>query len=442
MTLLTSLRTQDELMADVAAVSGQNIYACYQCGKCTASCPFSLNPQQVIRFLQLGQIERALTLDTPWACAGCLTCAVVCPKGLSPARINRALRTLPVGMLISSNHHPAGEDAAKKYKSLAPYYQAHGTSLRTRLFAGTHRLSPLGSALAPVSNWLLKLPGANLAAHHLLGIHKARSLPPYAQPTFPIWFRRHKPLGDGHRGAVLLFHDTFMDYNIPQVGIAATELLEKAGFRVELTDTVCCGRVMLSKGFLADAAAHARTNVARLYEHARKGVFIVGCEPSCLLTLRDEYPDLVGEPELKAQARVVAQQALLIDEFVAMLNAKGDLGLTFRPAKDGGQPVLFHAHCHQKALASPAKSVEVLRLAGYQAELVDAACCGMAGSYGYEKEHYDASRAAGERGLFPAVRARPDAELAVMGISCRQQLQHFVGRHPRHVAELLRDALA
>ena len=106
-----------------------------------------------------------------------------------------------------------------------------------------------------------------------------------------------------------------------------------------------------------------------------------------------------------------------------------------------GREVLFHAHCHQKALADPGKSLELLRLAGYEAELADAACCGMAGAFGYEKEHYEQSRAAGERGLFPAVRAHADADVVVMGVSCRQQIEHFTGRPTRHVAQALRDAV-
>jgi Fe-S oxidoreductase len=302
-------------------------------------------------------------------------------------------------------------------------------------------LSQEAYRLAPLSNWALNLPGSGLVADYLLGIHRARSLPAFARPTFPDWFRRHVPAGDGSRGTVVLFHDTFMDFNYPPTGIAVTEILEKAGFRVELADMVCCGRPMISKGLLSQAAMHARLNVTRLYEHARRSVPIVGCEPSCLLALRDDYPELVEGRELREKARVVARQALLIDEFLGMLNAKGELGLTFREAEGDEREVLFHAHCHQKALAAPALSVELLRLAGYRAEMADAACCGMAGAYGYEKEHYEASWAAGERGLFPLIRARAEAQVAVMGTSCRQQIEHFIGRRPRHVVELLREAL-
>ena len=145
--------------------------------------------------------------------------------------------------------------------------------------------------------------------------------------------------------------------------------------------------------------------------------------------------------ELKDKARVVAKQAVLIDEFLGALNAKGELELAFRDAGGDAREVLFHGHCHQKNSANPLMSVALLRMAGYQAEMADAACCGMAGAYGFEKEHYETSRAAGERALFPAVRARAQAQVAVMGTSCRQQIEHFTGRRPRHVVEFLREAV-
>ena len=440
--LLSERRWERALLGTIEEASHQNVYACYQCGKCTAGCPFSLGPQQVVRLLQLGDVEGALAHSTTWDCASCLTCAAACPKGVSPAALQRTLRLLHLLAPDAAGGNGHGSASGNGHGSLDRHHRAHAHPLRTYLFANISRLSRLGSALAPFSNWALGVPGAKLAADRVLGIHRARSLPAFVRPTFPDWFRGHAPRGDGHRGSVLLFHDTFMDFNYPPTGIALTELLETAGFRVELADMVCCGRPMISKGLRSQAAAQARINVTRLYEPARRGLPIVGCEPSCLLTLREEYPELVDGPELREKARVVAERALLIDEFLAMLDAKGELGLTFRPSEAEGAEVLFHGHCHQKALAAPHRSVELLRRAGYRAEMVDAACCGMAGAFGYEKEHYEASRAAGERGLFPVLRAHPDACVAVMGTSCRQQVEHFTGRRPRHVVELLREALA
>ena len=174
----------------------------------------------------------------------------------------------------------------------------------------------------------------------------------------------------------------------------------------------------------------------RLLPHyVRDGrTYLVGCEPSCLLTLRDEYLHLA--PALHEQARVVADRTLLIDEFLAMLEEKGELELKFKTAEHP-RPILFHGHCHQKAFADAKKALGLLRTAGYSADMVNAACCGMAGAHGYEREHYEPSREAGERALFPALRAHPDADVVIMGVSCRQQIEHFMGRPVKHLVEAL-----
>ncbi len=332
---------------------------------------------------------------------------------------------------------PSAVDMAKlKYEFLSHYNQANGVPLRARLFANINTLSRMGCLMAPLSNWALRLPLGRTIQHNLLGIHRKRSLPPFARPTFPAWFRHHRPLGEGRAGTVVLFNDTFMNYNYPQVGIAAVEVLEMAGFRVVLANARCCGRPMISKGLLDKARANARYNVDLLYQHAQQGATIVGCEPSCLLTLRDEYPDLLRDDK----SRKVADSSLMIDEFLVRLQEKGALGLKFKDLK---KQVLFHGHCHQKALVGLAPSLKALRLPpGYQVEESGAGCCGMAGAFGYEKEHYDISMAIGEQRLFPKVRSKgQDWEVAVMGISCRQQIEHATGRRARHLVEVLRDAL-
>jgi Fe-S oxidoreductase len=410
-----------ELTQQVAELSGQNVFACYQCGKCTAGCPFGFDPQGVLRQVQLGDVEAAAGLNTPWDCAACLTCAANCPKGVDPTKVYLALRSL-----AETGH-------------LGAHHRRH--RLRTTVLANNHRLARLGSHLAPCSNWASQAPGAGAALECILGIHHARPMPPFAKPSFPEWFRHHVPLRDGHRGKVLLFHDTFMDFNFPDTGIATTELLELAGYQVQLTDTVCCGRVLISKGHRPQAARHAQINIARLYQQSAPGVAIIGCEPSCLLTLRHEYPDLAGDSETRQMAETVASRCLLLDEFLEQLASDGQLELNFREPPTPRQSVLFHGHCHQKALANPLASIRLLQRAGYHAELINAGCCGMAGSFGYEKEHYQASQAALEQGVAPALRAQPQAKVVVMGVSCRQQIEHFCQRPARHLAQALREAL-
>ena len=186
-----------------------------------------------------------------------------------------------------------------------------------------------------------------------------------------------------------------------------------------------------------EALAQARYNVDLLHAYADQGIAIVGCEPSCVLTFRDEYPEFLRDEK----SRKVAEQTYLIEEFLMMLHEKGELGLNFRETPKN---VLFHGHCHQKALAGTASSLSALRLPpGYRVELVNAGCCGMAGAFGFQREHYDISMNIGEQALFPAVNAKgSDWEVAVTGVSCRQQIEDGTGRKARHLVEVLREALA
>ena len=335
-----------------------------------------------------------------------------------------------------------GVDMAKlKYEFLDQYNRAHGTPLRARLFADINTLSRLGCRFAPLSNWAGANPLSKFILHTFLGIHARRPLPPFARPSFPEWFKKRSPSPNGKGGTVVLFNDTFMNYNYPQVGIASVETLESAGFQVVLAGSTCCGRPMISKGLLDRAKLQARRNVETLYPYAERGIPIVGCEPSCLLTLRDEYPDLLSEAGEHKKARAVADGSYLVDEYLACLQEKGELALEFSDIK---KKVLFHGHCHQKALAGTRHSIAALRLApGYQVEEVSSGCCGMAGSFGYEKEHYEISLAVGGQSLFPAIEAKDaDWEVAVMGISCRQQVEQGTGRRARHLVEVLREAIA
>ena len=332
----------------------------------------------------------------------------------------------------------SGVDLAKlKYEFLHHYQEKHGVPLRSRLFANINGLNRLGSRYAPVSNWLAGSAVGKALASGILGISDRRAQPAFARQSLPDWFaQRGAPAGgDTRHGAVALYNDTFMNYNYPEIGIAAVAVLEAAGYRVELVNGGCCGRPMISKGLLKQAQEQAGDNIARLYDYAARGIPIVGCEPSCLLTLRDEYPEFIGDH----RARAVAENAFLIDEFLVNAHAAGRLDLQFSGLE---KQILFHGHCHQKALVGTSAALSVLTMPpGYRAELINAGCCGMAGSFGFEKEHYDISMQIGGLSLFPAIAARPEWEVAVMGVSCRQQVEHGAGRRARHLVEVVRDAV-
>ncbi len=331
---------------------------------------------------------------------------------------------------------PSNVDMAKmKYEFLHHYYSVNGLPLRNRLFGRIARLARLGSRLAPLSNWIARSLPNRLLMERLLGIDSRRPLPAFARETFTDWFDRRRPRLDAPRGSVLLFHDTFVTYNAPEIGRAAVELLEAGGYRVELADKKCCGRPLISKGMLAEAQAHAEWNVERLSPWVSRGVPIVGLEPSCLLTLRDETPELVRTDA----ARAVARSSFLLEEFLLRERQQG-LTLRFR---DGRRRALLHGHCHQKALVGTAATVQALQWAGFDVTEVDSGCCGMAGSFGFEKEHYDVSVTLGNRRLVPAVKAAAeDTEIVAPGISCRQQIEHLAERRAKHPAEVLRAALA
>lgn len=332
---------------------------------------------------------------------------------------------------------PSGVDMAKlKFEFLSHYNRANGVPLRSRLFADIARLNRIGCRFAPFSNWLMLLPPTRWLLTRI-GIHPKRKLPSFARQTFSKWFQAHRPDGKaGTRGEVILFHDTFTEGNYPTAGIAATRLLEKAGFLVSLPPRACCGRPMISKGMLEDARINARHNVDLLFEYVTKGIPIIGTEPSCILTLRDEYPDLLPQDE---KVLAVANHSFLLDEFLADLSKKGELDLQFR---EHPETVLFHGHCHQKALVGLQDSLQLLGLVPQvNVKPLDAGCCGMAGAFGFEKEHYDISMQIGERILFPTIRDNPAATVIISGTSCRQQIEHGVGIKATHLSEFLAHAL-
>jgi len=331
---------------------------------------------------------------------------------------------------------PSNVDMAKlKYEFLDHYHRANGLPLRNRMFAGVETLNRIGSKLAPLSNWIANSSLNRRLMEIAFGVDRRRPLPAFAGETFEGWFRSHRAEGDGSKGEVVLFHDTFNNFNTPNVAIAATRFLEKSGYRVLLAEKKCCGRPMISKGMLSRAKENAAWNVERLARYAEQGTPIVGLEPSCLLTLRDEYPEFIRT----GAAKKIATASFLFDEFVAR-EIKAER-LVFR-SSGNGKKALLHGHCHQKALVGTATTVAMLKAAGYDVGEVDSGCCGMAGSFGFEKEHYDLSTKIANRRLIPAVKAAsPDVEVVAAGISCRQQIDHLAGRKAKHPAELLWEGL-
>jgi Fe-S oxidoreductase len=336
---------------------------------------------------------------------------------------------------------PLGVDMASMKSEFLFHYQAiHGVPRRARFFAASRRLNRLGSAFAPLSNLATSLPGSRALLARTLGVTRRRPLPRFQRRTLLRWYAGRKPQPrPAQLGRVVLLADSFTTFTEPGVGIAAVELLEMAGWQVELVGDRCCGRAAISKGRLDEAARNATAMTSRLAQRAREGVAILGVEPSCILTLKEEH--LALQPD-SADAKAVAAQAQLVDEVI--LEAIDGGHLRMDPTSPlTGRRVLFHGHCHQKALAGTAATVELLeRIPGSTVVEVDAGCCGMAGSFGFEAEHYDLSMQIGGMRLFPAVDAEDhDTLIAATGVSCRQQIAHGTGRSARHPIELIRAAV-
>ena len=333
---------------------------------------------------------------------------------------------------------PSSVDMAKlKYEFLARYHERHGYPLRSHLFARIDRLNRWMAPISPLVNPLMHAWPSRWLMERLLGIDRRRRMPALASPTFSRWFRGRAPTSGRSRGTVVFYNDTFTEYNDPDVGRAAVTLLESAGFEVVIPRRrLCCGRPLISKGFLREAKGRALANLQALAEYTDRGWPVVAVEPSCASTYRDDYLDLAEDADA---ARSVASNLFLLDEFLAG-RTEGGSTLDFTDLK---RRVLLHGHCHQKALGDTKDTLELLAAPpGYRVEEIPSGCCGMAGSFGYEREHYDISLEVGRERLLDVVAGDPGAEVAAAGTSCRHQIADATGREARHWAEVLAEALA
>lgn len=335
---------------------------------------------------------------------------------------------------------PSNVDVAKlKYEFLDQYHKVNGHSLRDRIFGDIATFSRLGSFFAPVSNWTMRSKTFRALLEQKIGIDKRRVIPSFAKQTFVQWSRAQRGFHSDvtYRGDVVLFPDTFTNYNYPEIGRAATKVLERLGFRVIVPPTKCCGRPMLSKGMMDRARLNARANVDAVLPFIKNGARLVGLEPSCILTFRDDYVDLLdGDPDVVQ----VSQSTMLIEEF--FLEAQQHPGSRVELAPIPGIK-LVNGHCHQKALVGMDQTMELLRsIPECEAIEIQSGCCGMAGSFGFEKEHFDTSMAVGELSLFPAIRSQEgEFQVVSQGVSCRQQIAHGTGKRAVHLAEVLAEAL-
>ena len=337
---------------------------------------------------------------------------------------------------------PSNVDMSKyKAEFLHHWYQSHGIPIRTRLIANISKISRLGMLFPALFNYIATNRITSSLLKKTLGFAPARSIPVLYKYTLRSWAKAKDDKGNNFpNGKVYLFADEFTEYNDVEIGMKAIQLLNRLGYQVEIPRHVESGRAYLSKGLLTRARQLAINNVNLLKDLVSESSPLIGIEPSAILSFRDEYPSLVGA-ELKERANSLAENCFMFDEFIMRQVAAGKISSAqFTLAS---RTVSLHGHCHQKALASTGPTREMLSLPeNYSVAEIKSGCCGMAGSFGYEKEHFMLSQKVGELVLFPAVRAASaDAIISAPGTSCRHQIRDGTGRTALHPVEVLYDAL-
>ncbi len=358
------------------------------------------------------QPEIMEALDT---CLSCKACKAECPSNVDMAR----------------------------YKSeyLQHHYDVSRFSLRSFLFANYTRIQKLGALVPHLYNAVASNVLTSSLMKKMLNFAPERSIPRIYKTTLRKWAKgNQKPDGHFPNGEIYLFADEFTNYLDVEIGIDFIRLLNALGYKVIIPEHVESGRTEISKGFLKKARVDARKNVELLYDLISEDKPLVGIEPSCILSFRDEYPDLVGD-DLKEKATALSKNVFLYDEFIVREMNKGKISAD--QFTDAPLNIKLHGHCHQKSLASVKPSEIMLSLPrNYHVDVIPSGCCGMAGSFGYEKEHYQMSMDIGNMVLFPTIRQAPaETVISAPGTSCRQQIKDGTGRTAYHPVHLLYKAL-
>ena len=336
---------------------------------------------------------------------------------------------------------PSNVDVAKlKMEFLQHYQEKNGVPMRSWLIGNYSKMSNIASYVPWAYNLILGNAPLRKIANRTIGFHPERTMPLLSTNTLKQWYKKSEKTDSKSSKKVYLFCDEFTNFNDVEIGKKAFDLLQKLGYDVIIPNHVDSGRAYLSKGLLKDAQKLANQNVLLLKDIITEETPLIGIEPSAILTFRDEYPDLV-EANLVEIAKKLAKNALMIDEFIAReIDAKRITAESFTSEK---RLIKLHGHCQQKAVASLTPTKKILSLPkNYEVHLIPSGCCGMAGSFGYEKEHYDLSMKIGELVLFPTVRKQPEEVIiAAPGTSCRHQIHDGTGRKAMHPVEILWQAL-
>lgn len=328
---------------------------------------------------------------------------------------------------------PVGVDmAAYKAEFLSHYYDGRSRPFLAYAMGFVHRWSAMGSMVPSIANFFLQHAPFNIWLKSILGIAQERRVPRFASQSFRDWFHKRKsPKTDSGSRKIVLWVDTFHNYFYPEAAKAAVEVLEFLGFNVIIpAKRLCCGRPLYEFGMLDSAQKMLRSIISDLAPEINEGIPVVGLEPGCLSVFRDEILNLFPEDDA---AQRLSAQTFLLSEF---------LDSTGIELPRSNREVIVHIHCHQRSVMDYQAEERILKRLGLEFTVLDSGCCGMAGAFGFEKEHYDVSMKCGERILFPAVRSARDTTLILTnGFSCREQIRQGTGRRAVHLSEVLKMAL-
>ncbi len=351
-------------------------------------------------------------------------------KGVSSERLQETL-SLCLSCKACKSECPSNVDMAKmKSDVMQWYYDANGASLRDKMIRDAARMAKRFSGiLAKPINSIQSSPLFRKSLEKIAGFDSRRTLPAYATQPFYQWFNKNGENQPKTGKKVALFADTYLNYHEPSIGKAAVKLLNECGYEVVLANVGCCQRPRISHGFLREAKKEGLSTIEKLISFIDQGLPVLVCEPSCASALNDDFPDLLDEKEVAAKLK---ENVLMIDVFFAREMEKGNLSVKLRSK---GADLRIHGHCHQKALYGTQAMKSSLKEPSSCTE-IPSGCCGMAGSFGYEKEHYTLSEKIGEEVLFPEIRKTPKkSELVACGFSCRHQIAHFTGKKAKHWVE-------
>ncbi len=353
------------------------------------------------------------------------------PGGLSSKGV-QATMDLCLSCKACKSECPSNVDMAKLKSEVRQIkYDHEGTSLRERFIRDSSRFAQLFSgAIAPLINVIQRSYLFRVVLQRIARFDKRRILPSYASTRFTTWFSKNYQPPVDPKTTVVLFVDTYLNHHEPSVGISTTKLLTQCGYAIELAEVGCCQRPKISNGFLRDAKAQGTTMAQKLDRFIKEGKKILVCEPSCASALSHDLPDLIDDPLL---AKSLASAVMPVADFL-LLEMQDHVELPLEIKYDH---ILMHGHCHEKSLYGTKQIKALIQACGREVVEIDSGCCGMAGSFGYEMEHYDISKKVGDHRLFGAVKdTSEDTFIIANGFSCRHQLSHFTDRKAQYWTEI------